>query len=64
LDCDNTETRLVRVIPTEVYSRVCGYFRPVSGWNIGKRIEFSERHFIPISEVEKVIPRLGSKVEK
>ena len=29
--------------PTEVYSRVVGYFRPVSNWNLGKQQEFSER---------------------
>ena len=28
---------------TEVYSRVCGYFRPVSNWNHGKREEFKDR---------------------
>ena len=28
---------------TEVYSRVCGYFRPVSNWNKGKREEFKDR---------------------
>lgn len=27
----------------EVYSRVCGYFRPVSNWNRGKQQEFQER---------------------
>ena len=27
----------------EVYSRVCGYFRPVSNWNHGKREEFKDR---------------------
>lgn len=29
--------------PTEVYSRVVGYFRPVKDWNLGKQSEFSER---------------------
>ncbi len=29
--------------PTEVYSRVVGYFRPVQNWNAGKQEEFSER---------------------
>lgn len=29
--------------PTEVYSRVCGFFRPVQQWNKGKREEFKER---------------------
>jgi ribonucleoside-triphosphate reductase len=28
---------------TEVYSRVCGFFRPVQQWNKGKQQEFSER---------------------
>lgn len=27
----------------EVFSRVCGYFRPVSNWNKGKQEEFKER---------------------
>ena len=34
------ETRLV---PCMIYSRVVGYFRPVSDWNIGKRAEFADR---------------------
>ena len=29
--------------PCEVWSRVCGYFRPVSSWNKGKKQEFNER---------------------
>jgi ribonucleoside-triphosphate reductase len=28
---------------TEVYSRVCGYFRPVANWNRGKKEEFKDR---------------------
>ncbi len=28
---------------TEVYSRIVGYFRPVSNWNAGKKQEFKER---------------------
>jgi hypothetical protein len=28
---------------TEVYSRVCGYFRPTANWNKGKKEEFKER---------------------
>lgn len=27
----------------EVYSRVCGYHRPVKNWNKGKREEFKDR---------------------
>ena len=29
--------------PTEVYSRITGYYRPVQNWNDGKREEFKER---------------------
>ena len=27
----------------QVFSRVCGYYRPVSNWNRGKQEEFKER---------------------
>jgi ribonucleoside-triphosphate reductase (formate) len=27
----------------EVYSRVCGYLRPVQQWNEGKQSEFDDR---------------------
>ena len=27
----------------EVYSRIVGYFRPVSNWNKGKQQEFADR---------------------
>ena len=29
--------------PCEIYSRVCGYFRPVANWNRGKKEEFKDR---------------------
>ena len=33
-----------RVIVCEIYSRVCGYFRPVfQNWNAGKQAEFKDR---------------------
>jgi len=28
---------------TEVWARVCGFFRPVSQWNQGKKAEYGER---------------------
>ena len=34
---------------TEIYSRVCGYFRPVSNWNQGKREEFKDRKEFEVS---------------
>lgn len=30
-------------VPVEVYSRVVGYYRPVSQWHAGKKEEFKER---------------------
>ncbi len=29
----------------EVWSRVMGYHRPTSGWNIGKKQEFEDRKY-------------------
>ena len=38
----------------EKYSRVCGYLRPVSGWNKGKQQEFMNREvFSGITKAEK-----------
>ncbi len=36
--------------PVECYARVCGFFRPVQGWNKGKKEEFKQRR-------EFVIPK-------
>jgi hypothetical protein len=40
-------------VPTEIYSRVVGYFRPVQNWNSGKQQEFTERAYY---DLEKVVP--------
>ncbi len=32
------------VMPTEVYSRIVGYYRPVQNWNDGKKQEFQDRN--------------------
>lgn len=35
----------------EVYSRVCGYLRPIQQWNEGKQEEFKDRKcFLPKTE--------------
>ena len=35
-------------IPCEIYSRIVGYYRPISRWNNGKACEFKNRKtFIP-----------------
>lgn len=33
----------VKGTPCEVYSRVCGYLRPVQSWNGAKQEEFKQR---------------------
>lgn len=37
-------------IETEIYSRVSGYYRPVSQWNKGKQEEFRDREKIKVPE--------------
>jgi len=39
-------------IPTEVYSRVVGYFRPVNQWNKGKKEEFRKRKEFVLDNLE------------
>ena len=33
----------MKKVPCEVFSRVCGYFRPIKSWNDGKQSEFTDR---------------------
>lgn len=42
-------------IPTEVYSRVVGYFRPVHQWNKGKKEEFSLRKEQPTERLKELL---------
>ena len=41
--CFKKKRMLTDFVDCEVYSRVVGYLRPVSGWNRGKREEFKQR---------------------
>lgn len=42
----NTQDKKTCGAECEIFSRVCGYFRPVANWNKGKVEEFKERkHF-------------------
>jgi anaerobic ribonucleoside-triphosphate reductase len=43
---ENNKMIKVKVIPTEIYSRVVGYYRPVQNWNKGKVEEFYLRKTI------------------
>ena len=40
-------------VPVETYSRIVGYFRPVSNWNIGKQQEFKERNTYDRNDILK-----------
>ena len=37
-------------IPSEIYSRVSGYYRPVNQWNKGKQEEYACRTCMNISD--------------
>lgn len=37
-------------IKCEIYSRVSGYYNPISQWNKGKKSEYSDRKYINIKE--------------
>ncbi len=47
------DKKTVYKIPTEIYSRVVGYYRPVQNWNKGKQQEFSERQYFTIPGAKK-----------
>lgn len=38
-------------IPSEIYSRVSGYYRPVNQWNKGKQEEFACRTSLRVDSV-------------
>lgn len=38
---------------TEIYSRVCGYHRPVKNWNKGKKEEFQDRKLYQSGGIRK-----------
>jgi len=33
-------------VKTEVFSRIVGYYRPIEGWNVGKKEEFKDRNYL------------------
>lgn len=41
--------------PTEVYSRIVGYYRSVRNWNRGKREEYGERKLFVVESGERVL---------
>lgn len=41
----NKEGKVVERVPCQVFTRVMGYLRPVSAYNIGKKSEFYSRKY-------------------
>jgi hypothetical protein len=39
--------------PTEVYSRIVGYYRSVRNWNKGKKEEYGERKLFEVSDADE-----------
>ena len=50
MDCYAKNAVLENYQPTEVYSRVVGYIRPVAQWNKGKQAEFGDRVEFAVAE--------------
>jgi len=49
----------IKKVPVEIYSRIVGYFRPVSQWNKGKQEEFNQRKEFTINNlIINKVPRL------
>ena len=49
-----------RKIPTEIYSRVVGYYRPTCQWNPGKKAEFADRKQYNVKNLSKAIGENGN----
>jgi anaerobic ribonucleoside-triphosphate reductase len=47
--------KTIKKIPVETYSRVVGYFRPVSQWNKGKQEEFRERKTYNLDKIKGAV---------
>ncbi len=49
--------------PCEVWTRVMGYFRPVSAFNIGKKSEYAERVCFSEKKAVKHLTNVSKKQE-
>ena len=47
---DGTEIPAAERTRCEVYSRVCGFIRPVEAWNVGKQEEFRDRKTYKVAQ--------------
>jgi ribonucleoside-triphosphate reductase (formate) len=48
---------MIKQIPTEIYSRVCGFYRPTSQYNPGKKSEFNNRHEYTQEEIKQAMDK-------
>jgi ribonucleoside-triphosphate reductase len=46
------------LVPVECYTRVCGFFRPISHFNKGKKSEFKDRKTYDIKKIKLKIEKL------
>lgn len=49
----SSEAKIGERTKCEVYSRVVGYFRPLSQWNEGKQSEYAERREYEVRECKQ-----------
>jgi ribonucleoside-triphosphate reductase len=53
LEIDKSEFKnMVKAMPCETYSRIVGYFRPISNWNVGKKEEYNDRQELILNKEE------------
>lgn len=45
--------------PTEVYTRIVGYYRAVKNWNPGKKAEYPERVLFRVKELPEITGKAG-----
>ena len=50
-------SKQIKAIRCEVYSRVCGYFRPVESWHKSKQREFELRAVLSNMDIERAVNR-------
>lgn len=43
IEAAKKELETIKGTPTELYTRIVGYYRPVANWNPGKREEYKIR---------------------
>lgn len=55
----NEVVKSKREVPCEIWSRVVGYFRPISQWNKGKQDEFQNRKTYDVNQKRDEVEQYG-----